>query len=243
MDSRQEAERKKSQEETLHKAQEAAASGDTDAMIKALYQSFVLDGLSRRIQRKWDSLPFDEVQFILIGAIYILYEAVNRGEKILDVVSYLLKVSDRKATDYWRTRQRETGLIEDLKVRDDHLQGVLRWPLGDPVEEDVATEELHTEKRRLQTIAVARSFIPRLGQTNVQAVMNIILESVQTRRQDISSREIADMLGLSRNTVAMSRKRGFEKLLRILREEGYMDQSFNFTGFEYDEDENGGDEE
>jgi DNA-directed RNA polymerase specialized sigma24 family protein len=227
----------KNHEEILRRAQVAASLGHTDEMIKALYQSFVLDGLARRIQWKWDALPSDEVQFILIGAIHALYQAVNRGEKISDIVAYLLKVSDRKATDSWRARQRQADMVEDLKIINVNSQQPVEWPSGLSVEENELIEEGHREKRRAKAIAVVRSFIPRLGQANVQAVINIIFDSVEKGIEDISSREIGDMLGLTRNTVAMSRKRGFERLLRILHEEGHVDQNFNFISLDYDDGE------
>lgn len=207
------------QDELLQKAKEAAASGDPRGMVEALYQSFALDSLARWLRGKWPTLPHDDVDFAVAEAVDVLYQAVGRGEKVFKIVAYLWKVSDRKAGEHYRIRVHEIAFDpEELERVGSRSSGV----------SEGSDEELDWEERRGRAIAIARSLIPRLGQSSIRAVMSYVIDAVEAGCEDLPSREIAEALGLSDDTVRQSLSRGFRKLARIVREEGLADQELDF---------------
>lgn len=224
------------QDEALQQAKEAAAAGDSRGMVEALHRSCALDGLIRLLRNKWPSL-YDEAEFIVAEAVDVLYQAIGRGEKILNIAGYLFKVSDRKAYDYDRVRQgEETFDPENPKhaiasssslMANQHLE---REGLGDP------DDELDFEEKRRRAIAIARTLIPRLGQQNVQAVMAFVIDAVESGREDLRDGEIAEALGLSLDTVRQSKSRGFRRLARIARDERLTIRDIAIAGLERDGD-------
>ena len=222
---------KEQQEKLLTQAKQAAISGDPRKMLEYLYLSRALDGLTRQIASKWRSLSCDEVEDIVAKAVDILYEAIRDGKKVLKLVPYLLKICKHNAYDYYRARQNEKPLtLDDLTN------------IADPSSEleddfDRSTKELDWEEKRSQAIAIARSLIPKLGQHNVQKVMAYILNALETDCVDISNVEIAEALGLSSDVIRQSKKRGFDRLERIVRNEGLATQVSDVTELRRDYEE------
>ena len=209
---------KEQQEELLQQAKEAAASGNPGKMLEALHGSFALDGLTKRIASKWPTLSRDEVDLIVAEAIDILYVALRNGTKVFNLVAYLWKTSHHKACDYYHEKQNEKPLTADDLERIPDQSTELEDSL------DNSTKELDWEEKRPRVIAIVRSLLPRLGQYNVQAVMTYILDALSSDCVDISNAEIADALGLSLDVVRQSKKRGFDRLERIVRDEGLAAQ-------------------
>ncbi|MBD2771300.1 RNA polymerase sigma factor [Iningainema tapete] len=216
------------QKELLTRAKEAAASGEPGKMLEFLHRSFVLDGLTRRIALKWRSLSRDEVDDIVAKAVDILYEAIRDGKKVSKLVPYLLKTCEHKACDYYRTRQNEKP------VTPDDLEHIADQSSELEDDFDRSTKELDWEEKRSRAIAIARSLIPRLGQHNVQKVMNYILDALSVDCVDISNAEIAEALGLSLDVVRQSKHRGFQRLERIVREEGLAAQMSDVVNLKRD---------
>ena len=222
---------KEQQEELLQQAKEAAASGDPGRMLEALHGSFALDGLTRRIASKWQKLSRDEVDFIIAEAVDILYVALCNGKKVLNLVAYLWKTSDHKACDYYRTKQNEKPLTPEELERIPDQSTELEESL------DNSATELEWEEKRPRVIAIVRSLLPRLGQHNAQAVMTYILDALSSDCMDISNTEIAEALGLSLDVVRQSKKRGFDRLERIVREEGLAAQVSDVANLRRDYEE------
>lgn len=215
----------------LTRAKEAAASGEPGKMLEFLHRSFVLDGLTRKIALKWRSLSPDEVDDIVAKAVDILYGAIREGKKVSKLVPYLLKTCEHKACDYYRARKNEKPLTPD------DLEHIADQSSELEEDFDSTTKELDWEEKRSRAIAIARSLIPRLGQHNVQKVMDYILDALSADCVDISNAEIAEALGLSLDVVRQSKRRGFQRLKRIVREEGLAAQVNDITNLRRDYEE------
>lgn len=216
------------QEELLQEAKEAAVSGNLGKMLEALYQSQILDGLSRQIASKWPSLSFDEIGDIVAEAVDILYVAIRTDKKVLNLVAYLWKTSDYKAHEYHRVRQNQRYLTpNDLERIPDQAR-----ELEDDF--DSLTKKQDWEEKRPRVIAIVRSLLPRLGQHNVQKVMTYILDALEANCMDISNAEIAEGLGLSLDVVRQSKHRGFQRLERIVREESLATKLNDFANLRLD---------
>jgi DNA-directed RNA polymerase specialized sigma24 family protein len=222
---------KEQQQELLLLAKETAAGGDPRTMLEALHRSGVLDGLTRQIASKWRSLSRDDVELIIAEAVDILYVAICKGKKVLNLVAYLLKTSDNRACDYYRTQQNYKTLTpNELEQIPDPLT-----ELEDEL--DSSTQQLDWEKKRPRVIAIVRSLLPRLGQHNIQNVMTYILDALSADCMDISNAEIAEALGLTLDVVRQSKKRGFDRLERIVREEGLAAQVSDVANLRRDYEE------
>jgi len=220
------------QEEALRQAHEAAASSDPIGMVEALHQSYALDGLTRLVKRKWNAIPLDEVQFIIAGAVDVLYKDIESGKRIINLVAYLYKIADHRAHQYNDTRQREHEGNVDLEYRLTNA----RLPQEDVSEEELEDDELDYIEKRAQAIAIARRLIPTLGQKNIRDVMTLIIEAIEIGREDLPSDEIADTLDLVPATVRQLRHRGFKRLAQRARDEGITDRKINFARLGFDED-------
>ena len=210
----------------LQKARDAAKAGNPMGMVEALYLSHTLDGILRRLQAKWPHIVPDELDFAVADAVDVLYQAIGRGEKMFDIVSYLWKVADRNASDYHQLRQREmTRAPADMELIPDEHQ--------EPTDE--VTQEIMREERRRQAIALARNLLPRLGQQNAQSVMGYIIDAAEADRQHVPNAEIAEALGLNSDTVRACLSRGFRRLKRIAREEGIVMRDMDYGGLDADE--------
>jgi DNA-directed RNA polymerase specialized sigma24 family protein len=223
---------KEQQKELLASAKEAAAAGDLGRMLEALHRSFVLDGLTRQIASKWRSLSRDDVELIIAEAVDILYAAIRDRKKVSNLVAYLWKTSDHKADDYYRTQQKNRKILTPNELEQIPDQST---ELEDEL--DSSTQELDWEEKRPRVIAIVRSLLPRLGQHNVQNVMTYILEALSADCMDISNAEIAEALGLTLDVVRQSKKRGFDRLERIVREEGLAAQVSDVANLRRDYEE------
>ncbi|MEM8974838.1 MAG: hypothetical protein AAGD43_22495 [Pseudomonadota bacterium] len=87
---------------------------------------------------------------------------------------------------------------------------------------DALTAEppLEHEAVRREAFKIVRQLLPRLGQKNAQAVMELILEAAEQHQMELTDQQIADTLGLTVDNVKKARQRGFQRLARIVDEEG-----------------------
>jgi|GEM_PF-6762338 len=223
------------QAEVVRRANKAAFNGDPVGMVQALYQSYALDGITRLIRSRWESIPIDEVRFIVASAVDIAYAAVQAQERIRNIIAYLYGVANKRAHQYHDAKKREQVLTDDLgyvlpksQPPDDELN-------NDAIQE-ADDEELDWEQRRNKAIAIARELIPRLGQENIRSVMMLIIDAVASGREDISNQEIADILGLSLATIRQLRHRGFKRLARVAREAHLLPSDLDMATFAYDDD-------
>jgi len=194
--------------EYLEKAIDAAKAGDLRTALEALYLGHILDGLYRRLRKKWGKHSDDEIHDALAQALVQLLEKVVEGEQVLSPVAYLIKVSDGIASNAWKHNKRYSD-VEIDRLRSPEIN-------SNETPDDVDTNEITK-----QALTIARSFLPRLGQENVQSVMEYIFDAVERGVEDVSNQEIGDALSLSQAVVRQSKVRGWQRLERVAEESGY----------------------
>lgn len=191
------------QEYLLREALDACAAGNAADMLRLLYASGLLDGLKRRLEYKWDSLPNTAIEEILGQSVDQLYEKVRRGDKIFALAPLLTKITMRRAIDYYQRHPHE--LVTSPESLD-------QMPDDEPEENGPATE----------LIAQVRQFIPRLGAANIRNVMTYLLDAYEAGRWDITSDEVAQALGLKPATVRKLKSRGMQRLTTRAAEAGMI---------------------
>ena len=137
----------------LQTAQQAINCGDVIEMLRALEESRYLDGLTRRLQKKWgQTLPWTEVDDCIAEATDSACAAASQGRKIRSLGAWLWKAADKIANDKW-------SLDYDRRVELDNatVPGVL-----DPEKTDREREERQAleESRRIEAIRIARELLP-----------------------------------------------------------------------------------
>jgi len=203
-------------DESLSEAKQAARNGDALRMVEALHKSFALDGLVRRLCIKWPRIPETDIDYAVAESVDVLYQAIAEGKTVINVVSYMWKVADRKASDYNRLRQREV-----LKDSDDlaNIRNAVAINKDEPL---IDQDEIDRSSLQKKAITLARSFVSKLGQQNIQAVMNYVIDAVEAGREDVPNGEISEALGLSSDTVRTSLSRGFRRLERVAQDSGVV---------------------
>jgi hypothetical protein len=141
----------------LEDARAAAASGEVKAMLEALHQAGVTDGLVRQLRAHWPSLHETDADFIIGEAVDAFYTAVRGGKTVTNVVAYIWKAADHMASDHHARRQREgAGSLEDAP-------GTLDQGLAVVAGDTRPAEDADQERRRPQALAHARRLLPRLA--------------------------------------------------------------------------------
>ncbi len=199
------------QKEALGKAKDAAARRDGRSFLQYLYESRFLDGAKRRLIANYgNTLDKERIDDVLTGGVDKFYEAASTGKKILSPAPYLWKIIDNLAKD----------TCEYLKT---HTSGdnVTIEGLPDTMDEATELAPESEEDTLSEGIKIARSLLPKIGSENIQAVMGYIIDGIEKGVEDISTREIAEALGLSEASVRKWKERGFERLKRAAIEAGY----------------------
>jgi DNA-directed RNA polymerase specialized sigma24 family protein len=211
----------------LDAAADAVATGDAWGAVEILWASPVLDGLVRRVRRRWPWLPDDDVDRATGEAFEAFHAAIVADETIRNPVHWLARTSLNRAAQIMRERAREVPHDPARVIRPEYD--------GDP-ELILAAEE-----RRARAVAHARRLLPRLGQANVQAVMEVVIDAVERQVPSLSVVDIAQAVAQSQQSVKVWYWRGFERLTRLAAEEGLATEEFRLEHI--DEDEEDEDEE
>jgi DNA-directed RNA polymerase specialized sigma24 family protein len=217
------------QEEFLTKAKEAAIDGDPSAMVEYLYASSAVDGLVRKIRKKWPYLNLDDSHDVVIDAITALYDNIMRGVKVREIMGFLWKVSNIRAYT----------INENQKIlTHPETQEQIEEPTGAyEAEIDQEFSEKIREERRKKAFSITKQLLSRLGQKNIQSVMTYIIDALEAGRYDVSNEEIGEALGLDEGSVRTSRSRGFRRLERITQEEGLGEEAWKEINLALQEDE------
>lgn len=194
----------------LEKAQEAAKQGLPDVMLEELSMSGFLDGAVRGLERKWSGqLPRTELDDAMAVAVDSAYAGLREGKTIRNLGAFLWKAADNEATDRWRNdHSRRQGLSGEESS-------------AAPVSEDerAALDEV-AERRRTEALRYARLLLPRVGQGQVLAVMEMLIDAVEKGIPDLPPASIADALGISADSARTLLSRGITRLKREARKEG-----------------------
>jgi hypothetical protein len=222
---------RREQEEALRQARAAGTRKDLKGMLAAIHRSRILDGILRRLERRWRSLHPLDLDRILGEVVDEFYAAVSNGRNVRNVGGWLWNAACYMTKAFHESRKREQSFESDrIEDRPEHV----------PVVED--DEE---RRRRWRTWCVERALglVPQLGEENVQAVMNYILGAWQAGHWEVSDKEVAEVLGKNRATVRQWRLRGFRRLIRAAKEAGLVNQQFDLDDLEPDREEDSTDEE
>ncbi len=175
-------------------------------MLEALAASGYMDGLVRRLEWHWSSLPRHEIEDAVAEAVDSAYDAVSKGRPVSSLGGWLFKAASNIASDRWEADYRSRT--------DDDVDAV-----GPAQPEDEDAERLD-DYRRAEALRLARQLLPRIGQGQVVDVMTMVIDAVEQGVVDLSASSIADTLGLSDGAVRSLLSRGFERLQREAQREG-----------------------
>ncbi len=182
--------------------------GNADEMAVALFESGLLPGILRRLERAWPSFPHEDVEDIVAETAWRLYSAVRAGTPVNSLPAWVIKVADRLAKRRWSTAARLDPIGPEPE--DGRYGG-----LGEPDEED----------QLRAAVARVRRLLPRIQGHTVQSVLAYLLDAIEAGHENIPAGEIASALGLSEGAVRTSLSRGRRKLLRLMLDDGALARS------------------
>ena len=188
----------------LEQAKTAAAAGDPAAMLECLHNAGALDAVARYIACHWSDFDFAEATLFVGAAVDRLYEKVRAGETVRNVSAFLFKVALNKASDAYEEKMRHVP-VEDMEDVPERVELGAREP------------RLPRQQLIARALELARSFLPGLGQENVQHVMAFDLEAAQKGVEDLPASTLAEALGLTESTVRQCRSRGWRRLRRVAK--------------------------
>jgi DNA-directed RNA polymerase specialized sigma24 family protein len=203
----------------LRAVADSVAAGDVMGMLEALARSTILDGLVRTLSGQWQGFSTDrdavhaEVDFAVAQAVDTLVDSVRRGRHVANVPSFLRVVAWRRMHDAW-----QRSLIEH--PTDPAL-------LADSAATDEPDALPGDEESRARLFARARALLPRIGESNLQAVMALVLDTTEAR-EPMTSVDIGDALGLKPATVRQLKRRAFQRFLREAKREQLVASDFEF---------------
>lgn len=197
----------------LERAEQAVNRADVVEMLQALAASRYLDGLARRLQRKWSgSLPWAEVDDCIAQAVDAACAAVSRGRPIRSLPAWLWKSADKIANDRWTF---DYGRRVELDV-----DTSLASPDTNDTEREREERQELGEMRRREAVRIAREFLPRIGEGQVRDVMELVIDAAEEGLPDLPAPYIAEALGISNNAARTLVSRGMKRLRRLAEQEG-----------------------
>jgi len=200
----------------VDQARAAAERKDPVGMLEALWASNLQTGLVRRVAAQYPSLDPDDCHTIVADAIDGFYEMLSQSPgTIRNPQAWLFKVALNKAYRLHDQRSRMVSLSEDGEE-------------PTVVSEDGGTYG-HTAALRAEALRLARSFLPQLGQENVQRVMSYYFDAIEKGIQDLSVAEVAEVLHLTVATTKQCVHRGFQRLKRVAQAHGIKIGDFSQT--------------
>ncbi len=192
-------------------AQKAAVAKDVLGMVEALHASGYLDGLVRRIRAKWSDLPREDVRDCVAEAVNSVYEAVTDGRRVGQLGAWLWKTADNLANDRWRDDYQGRRSVDNLPEQED-CQGL--------DDDERARLDTLADHRRSEAVRLARRLLPKVGQGQVVAVMEIVIDTVEAGLPDLSAEAVGETLGITTAAARALMSRGLERLRRAARDEG-----------------------
>ena len=197
----------------LERAQQAVNRSNVVDMLQALAASRYLDGLTRRLQKKWGrSLPYTEVDDCIAQSVDAACAAVSQGRPIRSLGAWLWKSADKISDDRWRS---DYG--RRIEFDDDTAPAA---PDTNETEREREKRQELEEMRRREAIRIARELLPRIGDGQVRDVMELVIDAAEDRLPDLPASSIADALGISNNAARALVSRGMKRLRRLAEQEG-----------------------
>ena len=196
----------------MENAQQAINRGDVVNMLDALAESRYLDGLTRRLEKKWDSLPALEVMDCIGQAVDAACARAFRGKPIRNLGAWLWRTAHNIANDRWHSHYADRVDLDDASVPD----------MDDTMESELEREqrEEFEDSRRKELVRIARGLLPRIGTGQIVDVMELVIDAAENEIPYLPASEIAESLGISNPSVRSLLSRGFDRLRRLATEEG-----------------------
>lgn len=186
-----------------------AEDGDVASLVAHLYASGAIDGVTRLLQRKYyGTLDGARIADCIGDAVEATFRAIKNHETIRHPVAFLLKVASNKAADIIESD--EFAGRADIDVT-----ALAKNPWAPPESEASVREEA-----KVKALAIARSYIPRLGQENIQRVMTVLLDAVERNVVDLPHARIAETTGLSVVSVRQLVSRGLKRMCNMAKKDG-----------------------
>lgn len=210
----------------LLEAQDALNRGDPVEMLSALFDSFFLDGLAKRLQKRWDdSLPSAEIDECIAKAVDSAIDAASKGKGVQNLGAWLWKVSINIAETKWR---------QDYRLRQEPKEDLTAVFQKEHIFERIEREKLE-DARRKEAIRAAQKLLPKVGEGKIRDVMELIIDAAMNEIPDLPSSAIAEPLGISNDAARSLTSRGLRRLRRLAEQEGFvMPEDFPETETEYD---------
>ena len=200
--------------EQLRLAESAAMRGDALGTIDALARSSFLDGLTRRIQARWSSLPPHEVDNCVAAAVDDVFDLISKGKSVKNLGGLLYNIVLRRASDRWADdyRLRGSGLPSD------HSPAVVEESPKARAERDA-----RADARRTTAVRLARAMLPRIGQGQVIAVMEVLIDAVAQGDPDLTAEGVAEVVGISPASTRSLMSRGLKRMRELAEQDGSAD--------------------
>jgi hypothetical protein len=204
------------QKEELEKLDRAVAAFDSRAAVEALYASKVLDGIDESLRKKFRALRNDEdFHHAIAQGVDVLVGNLEEQKAVSNAVGLVWRVAERAANVEVRRRRRENPTDPQLMAGT-----VLPVLPADPI----------------PAIHEARRLLPRIHGENARNVLTLILDAMEQGRQVLTSSDIAEQLNITEDNARQLRKRAFDRLLLLAREEQAAGRGFNLSELEDDEE-------
>jgi hypothetical protein len=204
--------------EAFDTADRCAAAGDAAGVLRAILHGPVLDGLAYRLSQHWTArklfaLKPDDTDLIVVESLKELYEKLDRADRPRNVGAYLYKTCIHKGYAIHMKRRWDPSVdpAELEKFYGQLDQRITDFDIMDP-----------DQRKLLHIKVIRRTLLPRIGQKNVQDVMDFIFDALE-RNVQVTTQEIADHFGVSEAHVRTWKSRGFTRLLERIREAGLFD--------------------
>ncbi len=220
------------QKEALESAKLAATNRDVVAFLRYLHASRFMDGAKYRLKTIYSAFDDERIHEILTVAADRLYEAIIDGKKIIFPAPYLWKIIINYAQDIYRSADQAKSL-DDKKVAP--RDGVRRQPIRMIPLSSLEYEPEDVRKARIKKgLEIARLLLPKIGNLNIQQVMDYYIDAVEAGIEDVTAKEVSEALGITESSVGKWKQRGLERLRRAAIESGYSSEYLE--GFSNHED-------
>jgi len=179
-------------------------------MLRDLYVGGTLAGVKRQLKRRF-SQRLDDAQLndCVAEGVSALYGELQKGTRFAQPAGYLFKVALHTATD----------LVDSYEYRhkaDVDVEALAESPWAPQEHGSSAREDA-----KAQALYLARSYLPRLGQENIQRVMTVLIDAIEADVPDLPHAKIAEATGLSVDTTRRLVNRALERLYRLAKEDGH----------------------
>lgn len=198
-------------------ADKAAREGRAWDSVMHLFIPSVISRMRGRLRGQWGWITEEQVGDAIQEAFVAMYLEIQRGGQIRKSVAWLATVAYRRAADEMRTTEPEQAYDPD------------DMPLGGVPDADC--------ERTAAAFNHFERLVGRLTPEGVRRVMEIVVDGMKTGVSTLTNGMIAEILGEHPENVKKWRQRGFEKLGRLAREEGLVDDDFRLTDLILDDSE------